>query len=78
MKLGEVLADMVLYGDIEEAAWSEAFHQMFTNPNNGEHYFRLSIAATLLKLTNGGEGGSCSQHDETVRPFLQMEVKNER
>lgn len=77
-KLGEILADMVLYGDIEEAAFPEGWTPFRGESSNfissEEANFRACIAATLLKLTNGGEGGSCSVDDGLVAPYLRHEV----
>ncbi len=61
---------MILYGDIEEAPMAE-----MPNTVDDECYYRMAIAATLLKLTNGGLGGSCSANDKLVEPYLQQEVK---
>lgn len=75
-KLGEVLADILLNGDIHEAPWQDSWlaegqqaHELST-----EEQVILDITATILKLTNGGQGGSCSKYDELVRPFLQQIV----
>ncbi len=72
MKLGEVLAEMILYGDLDEAVWPADFPQV--TADNPEAYCRCNIAATLLKLTNAGEGGACSFNDGLVKPLLQQEV----
>lgn len=50
MKLGEVLADMVLYGDIFNASWPDNWPQ--DDSCNEEADIRRSIAATFLKLAN--------------------------
>lgn len=80
MKLGEMLSDMIRYGDIEEAAWPEEWlkevNWQTIYKEDPELYYRLSIAASILKLMNKSEGGSWSMHDDTVRPFLNLEVNH--
>lgn len=80
MKLGEMLSDMVRYGDIEEAPWPEEWlkevNWQTIYKEDPELYYRLSIAASILKLMNKSEGGSWSTHDDIVRPFLNQEVNN--
>ena len=77
-KLGELLADMVLYGDTNEALFPVQWMAIgFPAPEDDpEVHTRCAIAATLLKLTNGGEGGSCSVYDALVAPLLQAEVED--
>jgi hypothetical protein len=80
MKLGEMLSDMIRYGDIEEAPWPEEWlkevNWQTIWKDDPELYYRLSIAASILKLMNKSEGGSWSVHDDTVRPFLNQEVNH--
>ena len=84
MKLGEMLADMIRFGDVEEAhrpqEWFDGYVSkdgrtfMEEAEDDPELYMRLAIAATLLKLTRDGQGGSCSIHDKDVAPFLKQEM----
>ena len=65
---------MILYGDIDEAPWPEPISHLNLSEIDQETYWRCSVAATLLKLTNNGQGGSCSTSDNLVKPYLQAEV----
>ena len=66
--LGELLAEMIRYGDIHEAAIT------VDHGNDEEAATREEIASTILKLTNDGPGGSCSRYDKVVAPFLKQVV----
>ncbi len=76
MKLGKLLADMVLYGDIDEAPWPVCWveEERAEGPFSEEVRTRANIAASILKLMDRSPGGSWSMHDGAVRPFLNQEV----
>lgn len=76
-KLGETLANMVLYGDIDEAPWPETWGEDLIKQceTDVEARTRACIAATFLKLANHiKEGGSCTEDDYLIRVYLQQEV----
>ena len=63
MTLGEVLADMIAYGDIHEASWPKKWRPV-DHEKDMEAFTRGEIAATLLKLTFNGPGGTCSSEEQ--------------
>ncbi len=84
--LGDLLSDMIRYGDIEEAPWPDQwFVDIGIDPADARSFkrfclddpeltIRLNIAATIIKLTHGGQGGSCSSSDALVTAFLQSPI----
>lgn len=69
-RLGEVLSDMILYGDLDEAPWPKDFPDI--NKVDEETRIRFNIAATFLKIMNKGQGGSCTSYDDDLRIFLNV------
>ena len=79
--LGDVLAEMIRYGDIHEAPipqeWLDAAPDAWTELQKDEELFtRVSIAATLHKLAHNTQGGSCSVEDELVKASLQQLIND--
>lgn len=74
IKLGELLADMVLYGDICEHS-----HPADWGPSeNGdvEAETRMDIAATLIGLANNAQAGRVSNYDDLLKDLLSQEVES--
>lgn len=75
VKLGRLLSDMVLYGDIHEHPWPVDWPEKWQETTDKESETRLALAATLVGLANGEAAGSVVGYDALLKELLNQEIE---
>ena len=75
VKLGRLLSDMVLYGDIHEHPYPVDWPEKWNETIDKESETRMAIAATLVGLANGEAAGSVVSYDKLLKELLNQEVE---